>query len=676
MKDLKKIRFDVIKVWLFLPLSVLWMELFVKLMIYHSLTDLHYTILFSLAAGILCTFFCTLFSEKVNRRILIVFSALISFFYSFEYVYFAIFKTFFSCSTFSMAGDVLQFWDHAVIYTFKNFHAVIWFFLPTLFLIFFGKRWLPVRRAPWSLRGILAVILILCQCTPLLLIANTSGPDSDKHFYNGVQTPAESVKRFGLLTAARLDFKEWLFGKPDMRVDISDINSDYLKVESASADLQQEDYNVLDIDFQTLIDTEENAQIKRLHQYFSQKEPTAKNEYTGMFKGKNLIFMTLEGFSNQIISKELTPTLYKMATQGFVFENFYTSMWGGSTATGEYAATTGNFYQTANCISKSAETLMPFTIANALGKEGYATYAYHDHTATYYDRDKAYPNMGFDSYEAIGNGLEESMTDCWPRSDNEMAKVTFDSFTKTTPFLAYFMSISGHGYYSWNSSEMSAKNRDRVEHLDYSEDVKAYIAAQLEVEDMLTTLVDKLDEAGILEDTVFVMSADHLPYFLKDDEMAELYDLPEDGLYGNLDLYRNGLIIWSASMENPVRVSTPCSAIDILPTLLNLFGLSYDSRLLTGTDILSGTEPVAIINCLGSGGSWNWHTSQGRYNTSTKTFEKSSSCTLTDEEIPDYINAINTIVAAKQNSSPQILDQDYYRHVFRDDGSLIAQIRS
>ena len=119
-------------------------------------------------------------------------------------------------------------------------------------------------------------------------------------------------------------------------------------------------------------------------------------------------------------------------------------------------------------------------------------------------------------------------------------------------------------------------------------------ASDLEVEQMLTELIRQLEKAGVLEDTVFAMCCDHCPYALSDSELAELYGLPEKGIRGNFDLYRNGFLLWSPSMDKPVTVDTPCSSIDILPTLCNLFGLSYNSRLITGTDILSPTENLSF----------------------------------------------------------------------------------
>lgn len=154
--------------------------------------------------------------------------------------------------------------------------------------------------------------------------------------------------------------------------------------------------------------------------------------------------------------------------------------------------------------------------------------------------------------------------------------------------------------------------------------MRAYYACQIELDRALQSLVNQLDAAGVLENTVFAMCADHYPYALDDAALAELYGLEAEGIRNNFDLYRNGFILWSPSMEEPIRVSKPCSAIDILPTLSNLFGLEYDSRLMMGSDILSDADSPVILNSVGTIGSNHWITAQGSYNAYSKTFTPSS----------------------------------------------------
>ena len=194
-----------------------------------------------------------------------------------------------------------------------------------------------------------------------------------------------------------------------------------------------------------------------------------------------------------------------------------------------------------------------------------------------------------------------------------------------------------------------------------SEGVQAFNACQYEVELMLKALVDALDEAGELEDTVFAMAADHYPYALSDADLASLYGIPSNNIRNNFDLYRNGFILWSASMTEPVIVDKPCSTIDIVPTLSNLFGQEYDSRLLMGSDIMTEGDHFALIKVNG----WSWISTQGEYNASAKKFTPSADCTLSEEEKADYISAMNKVIRAKQTYSKQLLDKDYYRHIFK-----------
>lgn len=209
---------------------------------------------------------------------------------------------------------------------------------------------------------------------------------------------------------------------------------------------------------------------------------------------------------------------------------------------------------------------------------------------------------------------------------------------------------------------MSKKHWDEVKDLDYSDTVKAYIAAQLELESALTYLVDELETAGIADDTVICISADHFPYGLDQNESDSYEYLSE--LYGyevtnNFERDHNRLILWSGCLEEqePVVISSPTFSPDILPTLCNLFGIAYDSRLLPGRDVLSDSE--ALVYDL----SYNWKTDYGTYLSSKGKFIPA------DEDIvlPDgYIDRIKSVVKSKINYSKKVLNLDYYAHVFPD----------
>lgn len=707
--------------YLYMPLSILYMELILRYSIYYDkhLTGLHffYIFCFSFAFGWLVTFIASSFRRQINQIIHIVALSVLTVIFWVQYGYFHFFGAFFRWSTIGMATDVTDYAHEAFQMIKGNWFSFVLLVMPLLVYIFLMRPWAGKKPSSWSVRGILgAGALTLYILSVCVISAQTEYYGDFQHFT--YLTPVESVERFGLLTETRQDFHELIFGVKEIEIDpsaltetvdnpfatkepVTDPPTTNPVVTEPGSDTEppyvppkEYGYNVLDIDWDALIAGEKDKTIKDMHQYFSIQTPTKENEYTGMFEGKNLIMMTLEGYSYRVIelAPELFPLLRKMTYEGFYFTNYYVSMDGGSTASGEYANMTGMFYKDAKCFTKSEKTYMPFVLGNQFNKLGYTSMAFHNWRADYYDRNLSHPNFGYDYYaydpnKALpkSNRLDfkaagyipatHSKDYYWPNSDWALADISLPYFIDKTPFNVYYMTVSGHATYSWGGNNMSKQHRDEVADLPYSETVKAYIACNLEVERMLERLCEELEEKGILEDTVFVMACDHYPYGLtynaETDQydktytqyLSELYGIPEKGIANNKDLYRNSLVIYCASMKEPVIVTEPCCAMDILPTVSNLFGLPYDSRLMIGTDILSDSENLVILNCDTGGSAWNWINRYGWYSTATKTFTPAPGVTMDESKIDAYVKQINTIVTAKKKYSWAILEKDYYKYL-------------
>ena len=413
-------------------------------------------------------------------------------------------------------------------------------------------------------------------------------------------------------------------------------------------------YNVMPIDFAALMEGEKNDSVISLHEYFAYEKPSQKNEYTGMFEGYNLIMFTAEGFSQYAVDPVLTPTLYKMVNEGFHFTNFYTPIWGTSTSDGEYVACTGLIPKPGVWSFKaSAENYLPFTMGNQLKKLGYKTNAYHNHTYTFYGRDISHPNMGYD-YKGIGNGLELESKKIWPNSDYEMMVATMDEYIGSQPFHAYYMTVSGHLEYNFLGNTMASRNKAAVADLPYSDPCKAYIACNIELDKALEYMMQRLNEAGIAEKTLIVLSADHYPYGLKQDGVdfdgiSEFLGHPVEETF---ELYRNNLIIYAQGME-PVTVDKPACSLDIIPTLSNLMGLEFDSRFLMGNDILSNSPALVIFI------DRSFITDKGYYR------RKESFVPNPGVEVSEnYERFLITEVDHKFTASQRILDTDYYAKVF------------
>ncbi len=635
---------------IFFPLAIFYMEML--LLGYTCGVSMPwgivYIFLFSFVIGFICVILSSIWGGAANKIVAFLLMAFLTLIFCVQAVYFTIFKTFTNLGSVSKAGEVLSdFGKQALAGIVDTIIPLLLLIIPLLLLIIFRKKLIFAKRTSFKRAIVLIVAAAVFQTAAIVSIrTNEDGVMSYEYVYYDAFAPELSVPRFGMLTTTRLDLMNMLgIGGSSDSQNAGENNADDERNDTPAAVVYED--NVLEINFDALIAEETNGDVKAMHEYFKNVTPTKQNEYTGMFKDYNLIWIVAEGFSSFALDETHTPTLCKLANEGFVFNNFYNPIWGVSTSDGEYTTTTGLIPKAGVwSYSKSSANYMPFGFGNMFSDIGYESRAYHNHTHTYYDRDKSHPNMGYD-YKGVGNGLELEVK--WPNSDMEMMQKTIPEYINSEKFHTYYMTVSGHLEYNFMGNSMCAKHKDEVADLPYSEAARAYIACQMEFDQSVKYLIDELTKAGKLENTVIVISGDHYPYGL---EVAEMQELAGKELDGTFELYRSSLMIWNSEMER-VEVDKYCSAIDIMPTLANLFGLEYDSRLVMGTDILSTSKPLVIFN------DRSFITDIGRYSSGTDTF------TLNEGETasPDYASKMLGVVSDKFKYSAKILENDYYAKV-------------
>ena len=360
--------------------------------------------------------------------------------------------------------------------------------------------------------------------------------------------------------------------------------------------------NAYDIDFAGL--AEAGGAFSNMNAYVASLTPSSKNEYTGLFEGKNLIVFCAEAFSSSIIDPDLTPALYRLTTKGINFTDYYEQATAGTTG-GEFELIYGLMPLAGGDSMLTMTAQGSYTNMGAMlsSDMGYYGMTFHDNDDLYYSRNITHNLLGYsEGFMGFGNGMEKLISRAWPESDLEMMQGTLPLYTDHQPFNIYYMTVSGHSGYNFSSNAMSVRNRERVEEwcaekgLEYTEPVKAYIACQLELEKALEYTLEYLEENGLADDTVIALAPDHFPYGLTNG--GYLGNLPYlDELYGykvetQLDRDRNTAIIWCGVLEDmdPIIIDKPTSPLDILPTLLNLFGCEWDSRLYIGRDVLSDAE--------------------------------------------------------------------------------------
>lgn len=616
--------------------------------------------LFAIPFCFMLIIFSGLFGEKMNSIVMNILLGMITILYISQLLYHDVFSTFYNFYSVGNATAILEFKDGIINAITSNYLWIVILFIPVVLLSIYGNKFELFKKEDIHLSGILVGFIFISHTIGLITVnLQEKGKNSEYDLYYNSSSPVLSVEKLGLLTTMRLDLQRNLTGwsptlaAPPVTIEEpkeeKEIVEEVKKPEPKKEEPKPE-YNVMEIDFDALIENEKNETLKNMHTYFKNKKPTEKNEYTGKFKDYNLILLTAEGFSPYAVRKDLTPTLYKLVNEGYQFKDFYVPIWDVSTSDGEYTHLQGLIPKPGVwSFSKSSKNHLPFVMGNQMKKLGYTTNGYHNHTYTYYDRDKSHPNLGY-NYKGIGNGLDVKRT--WTASDLEMMEKTVDEYINEESFHAYYMTVSGHLEYNFGGQAMAAKNKGEVIHLNMSTQAKAYLATQLELEKALTYLINRLEEADVMDNTLIAMVSDHYPYGLEHKTMSEFLGHEVEK---NFEMYESNLIIYAEDMEKTV-IEEPVYSIDVLPTLSNLMGLEYDSRLLMGRDVFSDAKPFVVFR------NGSFITEKGKYNAISGKFILNEGVEVSQEYIDNMIKKVD----AKFYYSAKILDYDYFGKILKN----------
>lgn len=648
MKEAKIMNKKQLNPSIYFFVSILFLEIVVKIILCKHFINLGhlYTFIFTIPIAIILGLICKLSKEKVNKVLLFTITVNITIYFEIQYIFYTLFSVPFSFSTIGLANQALDFTNIIKDTIINHFFPFLILLLPLILLIILKSRINLKKYNKYQTSTSLILFITAYLSTFLFLLPQKEKSSSAYKLYFNIDDSLSIIDNFGLLTYTKIDIKRQLFGYDNEIISENTI----LKIDDKNITKKKDyGYNILDLNLNS---ETTNNEIKSLNNYISNKEASKKNKYTGMFKGKNIIFILAEGFNEIAVDKERTPTLYKLIHTGFDFENFYSPVF-LSTTGGEFQATTG-LIPTQETLSlwKSKLPNIKYALGNSFSAIGYQVQSYHNWTYTYYKRNKTMATLGFNNYLGCGNGLEKRMNCKWLPSDIDLIKQsTGDYLSSENNFATYYVTVSGHSPYN-NSDNIAKKYLDNLNETTYSDSVKYYLAAQMELDKMLEELIKELKENNKLDDTVIALVGDHYPYTLSTDEMNEVSSYEKDG---TIEVNHSNFILWNNQMKKPITVSKVGSQIDVLPTILNLFGVEYDSRLIVGQDILSDTDGIAIFS------NRSWVTDYGSYDSQTKKFTLKEGKTLENQN--EYINTINNKVANAFSISKMIIKNDYYTYV-------------
>ena len=601
------------------------------------------------ALALLIAVLVGLLPGKLIFPVNLVLTTAVTVLYGSQMVYCFIFGTPYSVAQMGLgAGAVGQFYREMLTTMQENWPWILGLLLPLTVLVTV-KNLRSIQRPDQKSR-VITLILVAAMVPAVWLDICRGGTNmfSDHYFFTSRKsTTAQTMERFGVPMTFVLELTRP--EKSDMTAPVS------MPAETTPEETEKVyAYNVLPLDFAALSAGTDNEKLIALNDYFSQVPGTRQNDYTGMLRDYNLIFICAESFSPAAVDPVYTPTLYKLTHEGFLFENFYTSF-PNTTTDGEYTLTQGLYPdgtkdKYSSSMMASSGNDLPFALGNFFQREfGVKSWGYHNNVGSYYRRDLSHPNMG---YEMKFNKDGMTFTGYWPTSDLEMMQQSVDDYINESQFHAYYMTFSGHYQYNPEDNGIVRMHYNSLADGPWKQMAqKGYIACHIELDRALEYLLQRLEEKGIADRTAIVMATDHTPYGLSKENYFGMLGQEED-FFG---WYKSDLVFWVGGMEDPVTVQEYCSTADILPTILNLWGFPYDSRLYAGTDVFSDGVHAAVLidhSFLTDKVWFNSNTGEIRYQ-------------VPEEEVPaNYVETMNQLIASRFEFSAEILRNNYYQHVF------------
>ncbi len=383
-----------------------------------------------------------------------------------------------------------------------------------------------------------------------------------------------------------------------------------------------------------------NDDEQLLKETFSQAIPANINNYTGVFAGKNLIIVQLESIDDFLVTPKIMPTTYKMMKNSINFTDHYSfTSGGGSTFNSEFMVNTGyssayNYNQNAYSFSRNNYN---YSLPNLFRNLGYTSNAYHMNTLEYYSRGVNYKSFGYDNYYGLKDLPQYAKnTDFWLDRELILNEKFNSSAFNNSLSLSYFITYSAHMPFKTSKGTCSM--------LTEEEGLTEYECLKLqagETDNFMTLLLDNLEKNNMLDNTVIVAFADHYVYTLEDSSLLDKLKKTDNNLINHTPFF-----IWSNGQYKKT-IKKVNSQLDILPTILNLFGVNYYSNYYLGDDILDKDFNPLVFFPDASWYNGETYVANGEYRSGKK---------ISD----DKIHEINSLVKNKMSLNDAVMKSNYF----------------
>lgn len=357
--------------------------------------------------------------------------------------------------------------------------------------------------------------------------------------------------------------------------------------------------------------------LKKVTDYYKENKYTpSNNEYTNIFKGKNIIVIHAESMQKFAMdltfnNKEVTPNLNKLANEGIFFSNFYSQVGVGTSSDAEFTFNTSLMPSTKGTVFVNYFDRDYISIPKLLKEQGYYTYSMHANTGEFWNRNTMHKSLGYDKFynkdsytidETIGLGLSDKS---FFRQSVDIMKQIKEEENK--PFYSLLIMLSNHTPFSdlalmedyKTTIDVTIDNQTVTRDYLNNTTMGNYLRSVHYADSAIGEFIDNLDKEGLLENTVLVIYGDHDARLdFEDFNLLYNYDPITDTIKTendegyipytkyNYELDRKvPFIIWTKDQNYNLNVNTPMGMIDVLPTLGNMIGIHSDYQL--GKDIMN-----------------------------------------------------------------------------------------
>lgn len=390
---------------------------------------------------------------------------------------------------------------------------------------------------------------------------------------------------------------------------------------------------------------------EEIEAYFASRQVGGSNEMTGLLKDKNVILVLMESMDDWMIG-EHTPTLSKMMEEGINFTRFYTPGYGGiRTFNTEFCANTGSFLRSGGGYAFDYVTnTFDQSLASQLTQEGYRALTFHYNDPSFYSRGVFSPAMGYESYVSYADFVAEKSKSLYDDQLLFDSQALCDAFFSGEKKLNFVITRSAHLSYKYNEvlSYWGLQKYPEYKGLTGNEETDCALLKARLVDDFFARMITELESHGELSNTVIVGITDHYTYGYKD--LSSLLAL--SGVNDTLLLEKTPCFIWGADVP-AMEVNKVLNTSDLLPTLLNLLGLSSGYEYM-GRDAFDDSYDGFVPFSDGS-----WIIGNLAYNAASKSLmtldgEKGTASKEFRSEMADRVQIFTRV-------NNLILDTDYYK---------------